>query len=178
MYYTRDNKLNTLPVNSTGKRHQLPWNIVQNWMAGINIQKTDQSSPYRDEESLRFLHCFANRDPTARSQAFDFICRNIDAWLDGYGSPKDATSSDIHSNGIGDFRPLIEEHAVDILRISLRCPFSDVRENCLSILADLQVKNMFNAYSNYTQILNHLYFIMEYSVSISICALEWHIPFL
>lgn len=91
----------------------------------------------RDEDSLRFFHVLSSRDPNTRKHSFDMIRMTLDAWANGYGSPKDQI---LVGNGNPlPINPLVEEHLPDILRLSTNCPFEDVREWCSNLLADIQV---------------------------------------
>lgn len=91
----------------------------------------------RDEDSLRFFHVLSSRDPNTRKHSFDMIRLTLDAWANGYGSPKDQI---LVGNGNPlPINPLVEEHLPDILRLSTNCPFEDVREWCSNLLADIQV---------------------------------------
>lgn len=91
----------------------------------------------RDEDSLRFFHVLSSRDPNSRKHGFDMIRMTLDAWANGYGSPKDQI---LVGNGNPlPINPLVEEHLPDILRLSTNCPFEDVREWCSNLLADIQV---------------------------------------
>ena len=96
----------------------------------------------RDEESLRFLYSVCSRDQKQRTEALDHITRVIDGWLEGYGSPKDSIFDNHPNNGelSTDFKPLIREQLPDLLRLSIYCPFDDVRERCGLLLEDLQVR--------------------------------------
>ena len=69
-----------------------------------------------------------------------FFC----SWIDGYGSPPGQTKSLINSSGCLTFsttdpRDMAAELLPDILRLSVDCPYSDVRERCSSMLTDLRV---------------------------------------
>lgn len=92
----------------------------------------------RDEDSLRFFHILSSRDSNARKHGFDMIKLTLDAWVNGYGSPKDQI---LVGNGNAlPINPLVEEHLPDILRLSTNCPFDDVREWCSNLLADIKVR--------------------------------------
>nr|KAG5699368.1 hypothetical protein BaRGS_008276 [Batillaria attramentaria] len=66
---------------------------------------------------------------------------SVDAWLDGYGSPPSGTGAGI-LNGFGDRRAFLQEILPSILRLSLRCPFDDVRSKFSEILLDIQVSGV------------------------------------
>ncbi|XP_067673953.1 sestrin-1-like isoform X1 [Haliotis asinina] len=88
----------------------------------------------RDEESLRFFHVLCHRDSAARRLGIDSIRKTFDAWLDGYGSPKQ-----IHGEtGINGFQPVVTEYLPELLCLSIQCPFDDVREALADILEDVK----------------------------------------
>lgn len=89
-------------------------------------------------ESLRFLHGASSRDPEVRRQAFQTVCKTLDGWFEGYGSPPIGHCSGTSGVSV-DLKQLIVDQLPDILRLSIDCPFADVRESCSLILQDLQV---------------------------------------
>lgn len=89
-------------------------------------------------ESLRFLIGIGNRDLEARRQAMEFICKTLDGWFEGYGSPPANYRNSTLKSAV-DLKQLIVEQLPDILRLSIDCPFADVRESCTFILQDLLV---------------------------------------
>lgn len=99
----------------------------------------------RSPDSLRFLYGLATKDQPARALALDSIVRAFDSWIEGYGSPKELVIDHVEqqeNNEIilsTDFKHLITEQLPDLLRLSLLCPFADVRERCANILEDLKV---------------------------------------
>lgn len=99
---------------------------------------TDELSPNLiDVDSLRFVHCLTSRDPNIRNRGFEMITRTIDTWLGGYGSPPGSRMGRV--NGGLDCTALVQEQLGDILRLSVQCPFDDVREKCTNLLEDLKV---------------------------------------
>lgn len=98
---------------------------------------TPTQNGVRDEDSLRFFHVLSSRDPNTRKHGFDMIKMTLDAWANGYGSPKDQIF--VGNGNPLPINPLVEEHLPDILRLSTNCPFEDVREWCSNLLADIQV---------------------------------------
>ena len=101
---------------------------------------------FRDEDGLRFLYGVCTRDLNQRLQALDNVIRVFDGWIEGYGSPKEATRENHQIST--DFTPMIREQLPDILRLSLQCPFADVRERCSLVLEDLQVRLNHNVLNN------------------------------
>ena len=105
----------------------------------------DDSLTFRDEDSLRFLHGVSSRDELQRIQALETIVKKLDGWIEGYGSPKDPylilennhhpVDQQLDSN----FRPLVQEHLPDILRLCATCPFKDVTDKLSEVLEDLKV---------------------------------------
>ncbi|XP_046583317.1 uncharacterized protein LOC124290602 [Haliotis rubra] len=60
--------------------------------------------------------------------------KTFDAWLDGYGSPKQ-----IHGEtDINGFQPIVTEYLPELLCLSIQCPFDDVREALADILEDVK----------------------------------------
>ncbi|KAL5011045.1 hypothetical protein ScPMuIL_013350 [Solemya velum] len=98
---------------------------------------TDDLSPKpTDVDSLRFVHCLTSRDPNIRNRGFEMITRTIDTWLGGYGSPPGPRMERV--NGGLDCIALVQEQLGDLLRLSVQCPFDDVREKCINLLEDLK----------------------------------------
>ena len=60
------------------------------------------------------------------------MTRVIFSWVAGYGSPPIGRLSP-------DLNELVTEQIPDLLRLSIDCPFADVREKCTEILQDLKV---------------------------------------
>jgi hypothetical protein len=110
------------------------------------LMAEEDQQPFRDEESLRFFFGLSSRDVATRSQALDVITQTFEHWLDGYGSPT-REHSIVTENHNNDFpkdikkvgQSLVREQLADLLRLSLTCPFSDVRERCGSILIQFEV---------------------------------------
>ena len=116
---------------------------------------------FRDSESLRLLYGICSRDAGTRKQVLDNVVKIFDSWLGGYASPQTVhrvVNCDNNCNGISqngdlinglvvDFKQLIHEQVPDLLRLSVSCPFSDVRDRCKQILADLEVGFLCLAFS-------------------------------
>ena len=103
---------------------------------------------FRDLESLLFFHGVCTRDATGRSQALDTITQTFEGWLEGYGSPPETIvetqNGKLSIGGISnEFSHLISEHLPDLLRLAYQCPFQDVRQRCLGLLLDMQVRPLF-----------------------------------
>ena len=96
---------------------------------------------FRDSESLRFIYGVCSSDHNQRTQCLDQVIRIFDGWLEGYGSPKEMVLENHFSNNdlSTDLSHLIREQLPDLLRLSITCPFLDVRERTAFILQDLQV---------------------------------------
>lgn len=103
-------------------------------MASEELFSSDQ-----DEESLRFLFSICHRDPASRAHGLETIRNTLDAWIDGYGSPRNAGGATPSSiNGV-ETESLLRDHLPSLLRLTDQCPFDDVREGAQQILADLEV---------------------------------------
>lgn len=89
----------------------------------------------RDVESLRFFHVVCHRDSAARRLGLDSVRKTFDAWLDGYGSPRQIYGE----TGINGFQPIVTEYLPELLCLSIQCPFDDVREALADILDDVKV---------------------------------------
>lgn len=86
---------------------------------------SDDEDISEDIKSLRDFCGLRTRDNCIRGQFLDTLGRTLEAWRDN------------EENG---YNKLIAEILPGILRLSERCPFSDVREKCSSILKNLKVK--------------------------------------
>ena len=129
---------------------------------------------YRDSDSLRFMSGVCNRVPSIRMNALENIARIFDGWLEGYGSPHDSIL--IHSGDddaiptATNMRSLIREHLPDVLRLSIQCPYHDVREGCRNILQDLQVWSFFLFFKTSTKTINiMILFLMIYTCYTCFC---------
>lgn len=108
----------------------------------------------------RFCMPICSRDNEIREVALDVISKTVEGWLDGVGSPKHyrlaqmdrrrlqnasngCACSDIVGNTVNDipkeYLDLVALHLPIILRLSLSCPFLNVREKCQHILEIVQV---------------------------------------
>ncbi|KAF5300685.1 hypothetical protein FQA39_LY11047 [Lamprigera yunnana] len=106
----------------------------------------------------RFCMPICSRDIEVREVALEIISKTVEGWLDGIGSPKHnrlaerrrlqtssngCACSDIVGNGVNDipkeYLELVTLHLPIILRLSLSCPFVNVREKCQHILEIVQV---------------------------------------
>ena len=104
----------------------------------------------RDAESVQFLQGLCSRSSSDRICAFETIIKTFDGWVEGYGSPKESSQFLNHRNNghyagdlSSDMKLLIHDQLPDILRLSLKCPFADVREKCVDILQDMKVSLFF-----------------------------------
>ncbi|KAF2898934.1 hypothetical protein ILUMI_07248 [Ignelater luminosus] len=105
----------------------------------------------------RFCMPICSRDNEVREVALDVISKTVEGWLDGVGSPKHyrlaerrriqtasngCACSDIVGNPVNDipkeYLELVTLHLPIILRLSLSCPFVNVREKCQHILDVVQ----------------------------------------
>lgn len=114
----------------------------------------------------RFCMPICSRDNEIREVALDLITKTVEGWLDGVGSPKhyrinnkmghhtkhhlpppskSCACSDYVGNNMGDipseYLDLVALHLPIILRLSISCPFINVREKCQHILDIVQVRN-------------------------------------
>lgn len=123
---------------------------------------------YKDLDLIsRFCLPICSRDNEIREVALDVISKTVEGWLEGVGSPKHyrlahsdrrrtqnamgnaCACSDIVGNPVGDvpkeYLDLVALHLPIILRLSISCPFANVREKCQHILEVVQV-SFFYAY--------------------------------
>lgn len=130
------------------------------------LSRTAQDSPndglFRDLDLIsRFCMPICSRDNEIREVALDVISKTVEGWLDGVGSPKhyrlsqtggrvqNATNgcacADIVGNPVNDvpkeYLDLVSLHLPIILRLSISCPFINVREKCQHILEVVQVSD-------------------------------------
>lgn len=97
----------------------------------------------RDDEAMRFLFGVCQRDPGARAKAIQRVQDSVESWIDGYGSPPVTTHIAGPTgilNGVGK-RAFLQDLLPGILRLSLKCPFDDVREKFTELLTDIEVCN-------------------------------------
>ncbi|KAJ3629269.1 hypothetical protein MTP99_013671 [Tenebrio molitor] len=116
---------------------------------------------FRDLDLIsRFCMPICSRDNEIREVALDVISKTVEGWLDGVGSPKHyrmpqterrrlqnasngCACSDIVGNTVNDvpkeYLDLVSLHLPIILRLSISCPFINVREKCQHILEIVQV---------------------------------------
>ncbi|PVD28225.1 hypothetical protein C0Q70_10812 [Pomacea canaliculata] len=94
----------------------------------------------RDDEAMRFLFGVCQRDPGARAKAIQRVQDSVESWIDGYGSPPVTTHIAGPTgilNGVGK-RAFLQDLLPGILRLSLKCPFDDVREKFTELLTDIE----------------------------------------
>lgn len=91
----------------------------------------------KNVDAMRFLYV-SHRSKKVRKEALERVQESVEAWLDGYGSPPSGAAAGI-PNGV-DRRAFIQELVPDLLRLSLSCPFDDVRDKCRDILTDIKVR--------------------------------------
>ncbi|XP_025834302.1 sestrin homolog, partial [Agrilus planipennis] len=103
----------------------------------------------------RFCMPICSRDNEIREVALDVISKTVENWLDGVGSPKHYRFADrrrvVATGAVGgcayaditdnlfseisiEYLDLVTLHLPIILRLSLSCPFVNVREKCEHIL--------------------------------------------
>lgn len=112
---------------------------------------------FRDLDLIsRFCMPICSRDNEIREVALDVISKTVEGWLDGVGSPKhyrlpqNATNgcacADIVGNPVSEvpkeYLDLVALHLPIILRLSISCPFINVREKCQHILEIVQVSSL------------------------------------
>lgn len=124
---------------------------------------------YHDLDLIsRFCLPICSRDNEVREVALDVISKTVEGWLDGVGSPQHyrltyvdhrirnqrngATNGCSCSNSTGsgndipkEYLELILLHLPIILRLSITCPFANVREKCKHILNVVRVSTIFFA---------------------------------
>ncbi|KRT85413.1 hypothetical protein AMK59_1758 [Oryctes borbonicus] len=107
----------------------------------------------------RFCMPICSKDNEIREVALDVISKTVEGWLDGVGSPKhyrlnekhprkhhsntsnSCACSDITVDSVKipqEYLDLVSLHLPIILRLSLSCPFDNVREKCQHILELVQ----------------------------------------
>jgi hypothetical protein len=107
----------------------------------------------------RFCMPVCTRDHAARSLGLQVIEKTVMGWLDGYGSPKHSrlpSNATTTGNSVGinnaatnghccpdknntEYVSLVTLHMPTILRLSVNCPFTDVRQSFDSILQLVRV---------------------------------------
>lgn len=124
---------------------------------------------YRSADSFAFFYGICSSDDDTRSLALNGICEVFNRWLDGYGSPPGGRLVNVTCGSeytcSSDPRIFIREQLPDLLRLSIDCPFSDVRERCSEILSDLQVCRFSVCNVTFVYLYLYLYslWVMNYS---------------
>ncbi|CAH0546828.1 unnamed protein product [Brassicogethes aeneus] len=112
----------------------------------------------------RFCLPICSRDNEIREVALEVIFKTVEGWLDGIGSPKHrlvagsdrrrlqngtgngCACSDLVGNSVQEipkeYLDLVSLHLPIILRLSLSCPFINVREKCRHILEIVQAVSL------------------------------------
>lgn len=127
------------------------------------IEELPSDGLFRDVDLVtRFCMPICSRDNEIREVALDVISKTVEGWLDGVGSPKHCRLShmgrdnaingcacaDILGNTVSnipkEYLDLVALHLPIILRLSISCPFINVREKCQHILEIVQVSNKHN----------------------------------
>ncbi|GFS13324.1 sestrin-1 [Elysia marginata] len=94
-------------------------------------------------DSVHFLSPLSSRDRRARQRAFNNMAAMIEQHANGYGSPL------VNGNGFMLVRPSGTLHGKSflrvilpgILRLSVACPYQDVRDRAAALLQDIEVLN-------------------------------------
>uniref|UniRef100_A0A2C9JWA9 Sestrin n=1 Tax=Biomphalaria glabrata TaxID=6526 RepID=A0A2C9JWA9_BIOGL len=87
-------------------------------------------------DSMQYLSRLSSRDLTSRKQAMENIFLLVDQYLDGYGSPI-STGIPGFLNGV-DRKSYLQSMMPGFLRLSIVCPFDDVRDKCSMLLAEIK----------------------------------------
>ncbi|XP_063930530.1 uncharacterized protein LOC135142709 [Zophobas morio] len=122
--------------------------------------ESDYEGLFRDLDLIsRFCMPICSRDNEIREVALDVISKTVEGWLDGVGSPKHyrmghrlqnasngCACSDLVGNTVNDvpkeYLDLVSLHLPIILRLSISCPFINVREKCQHILEIVQSRGL------------------------------------
>lgn len=89
--------------------------------------------------SMEFLAPLSSRDARTRKQALDTVCSFVDQYLDGY----DSTSIAGNDAGLLERASFLQSILPGILRVSVACPFSDVREKLSNIFEEIKVRKLY-----------------------------------
>lgn len=134
------------------------------FQTNTNLTHNHSVSHHQREETFdmelikRFCTPLCSRDTAVREVALDVIEKTVEGWLDGYGSPKKYhkledcedfyevetdESGDIFVKETkpNDYLSLVTLHLPAILRLSVNCPFEDVRDKFLKILQNIKVSS-------------------------------------
>lgn len=91
----------------------------------------------------RFCTPICCRDAESRERALDAIGMTVQGWLDGAGSPARGRRQSRPQINVSDVNSehtrLVTLHLPILLRLSLNCPFVNVRERCQNILDVVKV---------------------------------------
>ncbi|KAL8578133.1 hypothetical protein ACOMHN_055452 [Nucella lapillus] len=93
-----------------------------------------------NDDVFRFLHV-SHRDAKSRAMALQKAQGSIEQWLDGYGSPPPGHSAMGMNGGVDSMgrQTFLQQLVPELLRLSLGCPFQDVRDKCVEMLKDIEV---------------------------------------
>lgn len=127
----------------------------------------------------RFCMSICSKDNEIREVALEGISKTVEGWLDGVGSPKHYRLNERHHRGYHqsstssscacsnitvdtvkipqEYLDLVSLHLPIILRLSLSCPFENVREKCQHILELVRVSIIF--FSTFLVCSSKMYFI-------------------
>lgn len=125
----------------------------------INHENNHHPSETLDMELIKkFCTPLCSRDMAARELALNVIEKTVEGWLEGYGSPKRLRSTDndtedffeveteesgdiiIKKTTSNDYLSLVTFYLPAILRLSVNCPFQDVRDKFMKILQHIKVR--------------------------------------
>jgi hypothetical protein len=129
---------------------------------GESYEVCGNGSAEEVELITRFCMPVCTRDHAARSMGLEVIEKTVMGWLDGYGSPKHSrlpSNATTVGNNFGvnnaatnghycpdknnaEYVSLVTLHMPTILRLSVNCPFMDVRQSFASILQLVQVRKL------------------------------------
>ncbi|KAK9881551.1 hypothetical protein WA026_016428 [Henosepilachna vigintioctopunctata] len=105
----------------------------------------------------RFCVPICSRDNEVREMALDAISKTVEGWLDGVGSPKHYTATGLQNQNLrripggggtrmvpppAEYVDLVALHLPIILRLSLSCPFANVRDKCQHILEIVESRGL------------------------------------
>ena len=103
------------------------------WAEACPGMMSDEEDITSEVDSLRDLCGLQTRDENSRHQFLESLARTVKAWT----NRQRENVENGFENSISDILPCI-------LRLSLRCPFSDIRQSCSDLLNAIKVRNVDN----------------------------------
>jgi len=131
--------------------------LCSNAVDKVNLEDYDDSYEKLTNETAQIFAHLSSKDSSVRQVGLNIVSQSVYQWLSifhtcphqqneggilEYGSTKtnDNYNSEVNALAKHDVSAkIVKQTLASLLRLSIRCPFPDVRETCHMILMDLQV---------------------------------------